>query len=118
MNVLTSNFVCEPLFKSSKPLAVCTDQLLYMRYNHGSLYSFVEFITYYYNWFDRRSIRFQLPHDSVNGRNDFPADFIYYYCFRFLSYYRLNNLSLSIWLNVRGPPKILLIIKTCFLRFP
>jgi hypothetical protein len=116
MNVLTSNFVGDPLFKPSKPPAVCSDQLMYLRNNLGNFYSFADFFTYYHNWYDRRSIRFQTPHDIVDGRKDSPADFICYYRFGFLSHYIVSNLSLSILLNARGPPKILLIHKICFLR--
>ena len=104
MNIWTSNFVCESNLKPSKTPVVCSDQLMCYRYELGNFYGFVEFITYYHNLYDRRSILFQSPHDTADGRKDFPADFICFCCFWCLSNYIVNCLSLSIWLNVRGPP--------------
>jgi len=104
MNVWTTNFVREPIFKPSKPPEVCSDQLMCLRYGFGNFYGFVDSITCYHNLYDRRSIRFQSPHDTSDGRKDFQADFICSYNFWCLSNFIVNCLSLSIWLNVRGPP--------------
>ena len=108
MNVLMSKLFCKPLFKPSKPPAVCSDQLMYLCYGLGNSYSFVEFITYYHNCYDPRSIQSQSTHDTDDGRKDFSADFNYLFCFRLLSDNILNKQDLSIRFKVRGPPEAFL----------
>jgi len=107
MNVLTSNVVTEPLFRPSKPPAVWSDELMYLRYGLGNFYSIDGIITHYHNWYDRISTRSHLPLNSADSNKDFPADFIHNYTSRFLSDYQQNNLDLPIDINIRRHPKAL-----------
>ena len=107
MNVLTSNVVSEPLFRPSKPPAVWSDELAYLRYGLGNFYSIDGVITHYHNWYDRISARSQASISTVERKNDFPTEFIYDYTHRFLSDYQRNELDIPIDLNIRRPPKAL-----------
>jgi glycosyltransferase involved in cell wall biosynthesis len=107
MNVLTSNFVSEPLFRPTKPPAVWSDELMYLRYGLGNFYSIDGIITHYHNWYDRISTRPHSEFNTANSKKDFPADYIKDYTSRFLSDYQKNNLDLPIDLNTRRPPKAL-----------
>lgn len=107
MNVLTSNVVSEPLFIPSKPPAVWSDELMYLRYGLGNFYSIDGIITHYHNWYDRISTRSHSVVGAAESKKDFPADFIHDYTLRFLSDYQQSNLDLPIDLNIRRPPKAL-----------
>ena len=107
MNVLTSNVVSEPLFIPSKPPAVWSDELMYLRYGLGNFYSIDGIITHYHNWYDRISTRSHSIVGAVESKKDFPADFIHDYTLRFLSDYQQSNLDLPIDLNIRRLPKAL-----------
>ena len=107
MNVLTSNLVHEPLFRPSKPPAVWSDELAYLRYGLGNFYSIDGVITHYHNWYDRIATIAQPPPGTIERKKDFPAEFIHDYTYRFLSDYQQNKLDVPIDLNIRRPPKAL-----------